>query len=91
MRATNHQFNPTNDLSLLVFTVTQNTHLCADMRTMDGILVSELCDGVASTNVNHTLDIEANAHESGILDSPLQQPIPGGEEALGDRVISITF
>ena len=41
MRATNHQFNPTNDLSLLGFTVTGNMRLCVDMCTMDGILVSK--------------------------------------------------
>ena len=34
--------------------------------TGNGILVSELYDGVASPNVNHTLDIEADALQSGM-------------------------
>ena len=63
---TNLQPNPTNDLSLLGFTVTQNMRLRVDMYTMDGILVTELYDGVASPNVNHTLDIEADALQSGM-------------------------
>ena len=66
IRVTNLQPNPTNDLSLLGFTVTQNMRLRVDMYTMDGILVSELYDGVASPNVNHTLDIEADALQSGM-------------------------
>ena len=66
IRVTNLQPNPTNDLSLLGFTVTQNMRLRIDMYTMDGILVSELFDGVASPNVNHTLDIEASALQSGM-------------------------
>ncbi|MBK12654.1 MAG: hypothetical protein CL849_03905, partial [Crocinitomicaceae bacterium] len=45
IRVTNLQPNPTNDLSLLGFTVTQNMRLRVDMYTMDGILVSELYDG----------------------------------------------
>ena len=66
IRVTNLQPNPTNDLSLLGFTVTQNMRLRVDMYTMDGLLVTELFDGVASPNVNHTLDIDADDLESGM-------------------------
>jgi hypothetical protein len=37
-----------------------------DMYTMDGVLVSQLYDGVASPNVNNTLNIEANDLQSGM-------------------------
>ena len=66
IRVTNLQPNPTNDLSMLGFTVNENMRLRVDMFTMDGILVTELFDGVASPNVNHTLDIEADALQSGM-------------------------
>ena len=66
IRVTNLQPNPTNDLSLLGFSVTQNMRLRVDMYTMDGLLVTELFDGIASPNVNHTLDIEADDLESGM-------------------------
>ena len=66
IRVTNLQPNPTNDLSMLGFTVSENMRLRVDMFTMDGILVTELFDGVASPNVNHTLDIEADALQSGM-------------------------
>ena len=66
IRVTNLQPNPTNDLSLLGFSVTQNMRLRVDMYTMDGLLVTELFDGIASPNVNHTLDIEADNLESGM-------------------------
>ena len=66
IRVTNLQPNPTNDLSLLGFSVTQTMRLRVDMVTMDGILVTELYDGMASPNVNYTLDIEADALQSGM-------------------------
>ena len=66
IRVTNLQPNPTNDLSMLGFTVNENMRLRVDMFTMDGILVTELFDGIASPNVNHTLDIEADALQSGM-------------------------
>ena len=66
IRVTNLQPNPTNDLSMLGFTVSENMRLRVDMFTMDGILVTELFDGVASPNVNHTLDIEADDLQSGM-------------------------
>ena len=66
IRVTNLQPNPTQDLSMLGFTVTQNMRLRVDMFTMDGILVTELYDGIASPNVNHTLDIEASDLQSGM-------------------------
>jgi len=66
IRVTNLQPNPTNDWSLLGFTVTQNMRLRVDMYSMDGILVQELYDGVASPNVNHSLGIEADQLQSGM-------------------------
>ena len=66
IRVTNLMPNPTNDLSMLGFTVTENMRLRVDMYTMDGVLVSELYDGVASPNVNNTLNIEANDLQSGM-------------------------
>ena len=66
IRVTNLMPNPTNDLSMLGFTVTQNMRLRVDMFTMDGVLVSQLFDGVASPNVNNTLNIEASDLQSGM-------------------------
>ncbi len=66
IRVTNLMPNPTNDLSMLGFTVTQNMRLRVDMFTMDGVLVSQLYDGVASPNVNNTLNIEASDLQSGM-------------------------
>ena len=66
IRVTNLMPNPTNDLSMLGFTVTENMRLRVDMYTMDGVLVSQLYDGVASPNVNNTLNIEANDLQSGM-------------------------
>ena len=66
IRVTNLQPNPTNDWSLLGFTVTENMRLRVDMVSMDGILVEQLFDGIAAPNVNHTLDIEADQLESGM-------------------------
>jgi hypothetical protein len=66
IRVTNLQPNPTNDWSLLGFTVTQNMRLRVDMYSMDGILVQELYDGIAAPNVNHSLDIEADQLQSGM-------------------------
>jgi len=66
IRVTNLQPNPTNDYSLLGFMVTQNMRLRVDMYTMDGLMVAQLFDGVATPNVNHTLDIEADQLESGM-------------------------
>ncbi|MCH1581613.1 MAG: T9SS type A sorting domain-containing protein [Flavobacteriales bacterium] len=66
IRVTNLQPNPTNDWSLLGFTVTENMRIRVDMVAMDGTLVAELYDGVASPNVNHTLDIEADNLDAGM-------------------------
>ena len=66
IRVTNLQPNPTNDWSLLGFTVTENMRLRVDMVAMDGTLIAELYDGIASPNVNHTLDIEANDLDAGM-------------------------
>ena len=66
IRVTNLMPNPTNDLSMLGFTVTQNMRLRVDMFTMDGVLISQLFDGVASPNVNNTLNIEASDLQSGM-------------------------
>ena len=66
IRVTNLMPNPTNDLSMLGFTVTENMRLRVDMFTMDGLLVGELFDGVASPNVNNTLNIQASDLESGM-------------------------
>ena len=66
IRVTNLQPNPTNDWSLLGFTVTENMRLRVDMVSMDGILVEQLFDGIAAPNVNHTLDIEADQLQSGM-------------------------
>ena len=48
IRVTNLQPNPTNDWSLLGFTVTENMRLRVDMVSMDGILVEQLFDGIAA-------------------------------------------
>jgi len=66
IRVTNLQPNPTNDWSLLGFTVTENMRIRVDMVAMDGTLIAELYDGVASPNVNHTLDIEADDLDAGM-------------------------
>ena len=66
IRVTNLQPNPTNDWSLLGFSVTENMRLRVDMVAMDGTLIAELYDGVAAPNVNHTLDIEANNLDAGM-------------------------
>lgn len=66
IRVTNLQPNPTNDWSLLGFTVTQNMRLRVDMYSMEGFLVQELYDGIATPNVNHSLDIEADQLQSGM-------------------------
>jgi hypothetical protein len=66
IRVTNLQPNPTNDWSLLGFTVTQNMRIRVDMYSMDGALIAELYDGVAAPNVNHTLDIDAADLDAGM-------------------------
>jgi len=66
IRVTNLQPNPTNDISQLGFVVTENMRIRVDLIGMDGILVTELYDGVAQTGVNHTLDIDAEGLSGGM-------------------------
>ena len=66
IRVTNLQPNPTNDWSLLGFTVTENMRIRVDMYSMDGALIAELYDGIAAPNVNHTLDIDAADLDAGM-------------------------
>ncbi len=66
IRVTNLQPNPTNDWSMLGFTVTENMRLRVDMYSMDGALIAELYDGLAAPNVNHTLDIPAQDLDAGM-------------------------
>ena len=66
IRVTNLQPNPTNDWSMLGFTVTENMRLRVDMYSMDGALIAELYDGIAAPNVNHTLDIPAQDLDAGM-------------------------
>ena len=66
IRVTNLQPNPTNDISQLGFVVTENMRIRVDLISMDGVLVTELYDGVAQTGVNHTLDIDAEGLSGGM-------------------------
>ena len=66
IRVTNLQPNPTNDISQLGFVVTENMRIRVDLIAMDGVLVTELYDGVAQTGVNHTLDIDAQGLSGGM-------------------------
>ena len=66
IRVTNLQPNPTNDISQLGFVVTENMRIRVDLIAMDGVLVTELYDGIAQTGVNHTLDIDAQGLSGGM-------------------------
>jgi hypothetical protein len=66
IRVTNLQPNPTNDISQLGFVVSQNMRIRVDLIGMDGVLVTELYDGVAQTGVNHTLNIDADGLSGGM-------------------------
>ena len=66
IRVTNLQPNPTNDISQLGFVVAENMRIRVDLVGMDGVMVSELFDGIAQTGVNHTLDIEAGSLSNGM-------------------------
>ena len=66
IRVTNLQPNPTNDWSQLGFEVTSNMRVTITMFTMDGVLVTQLFDGIAGPGVNHSLDIPADELQSGM-------------------------
>ena len=66
IRVTNLQPNPANDWSLLGFEVTSNMRIRIDLVTMQGAMVAELYDGVASPNVNHTLNIDTESLTNGM-------------------------
>ena len=66
IRVTNLQPNPTNDVSQLGFVVTENMRIRVDLIGMDGVLVTELYDGIAQSGVNHTLDIDADGLSNGM-------------------------
>jgi hypothetical protein len=66
IRVTNLQPNPANDWSLLGFEVTGNMRIRIDLVTMQGVMVAELYDGVASPNVNHTLNIDTESLSNGM-------------------------
>jgi hypothetical protein len=66
IRVTNLQPNPTNDVSQLGFVVSENMRIRVDLVGMDGVLVAELYDGVATSGVNHTLDVDAQGLSNGM-------------------------
>ena len=66
IRVTNLQPNPTNDVSQLGFVVSENMRIRVDLIGMDGVLVAELYDGVATSGVNHTLDVDAQGLSDGM-------------------------
>jgi len=58
--------NPTNDQSQLSFVVNQNMRLRVDLYTMEGQLMQELYEGNAVTDVQYTMEIDADALSAGM-------------------------
>jgi hypothetical protein len=63
---TNLSPNPTSDYSQLGFMVINDMRVRVDMTTMDGVLVTELFNGLATGDAVHMLDINADQLQSGM-------------------------
>jgi hypothetical protein len=63
---TNLSPNPTSDYSQLGFMVINDMRVRVDMTTMDGVLVAELFNGLATGDAVHMLDINADQLQSGM-------------------------